>query len=196
MWGGLGGLADKAGEFLKNLDETLSDEDEQYSGDEQGSPTPVKEQAAPAGQQVEEQGSADDLFGKPAPADATPPAQAPTEKKSQEEEIKKLQEQLGELKTEREDLKVEVASQLKGFTSEMTQSIGSLAAANATPAPPPDKIDASLKAQLQQAEEKLAEGKEGAKLLRQEGRQRAACVAALGRIANAPSPRDGRSLPK
>ena len=37
MWSGLGGLANKAGEFLKNLDETLSDDDERYSGDEDDS---------------------------------------------------------------------------------------------------------------------------------------------------------------
>ena len=61
-----------------------------------------------------------------------------------------------------------MASQLKGCTSELTQSIGSLAAANATPAPPPDKIDASFKAQLQQAEEKLVHMSKAATLHHQE----------------------------
>jgi DNA repair exonuclease SbcCD ATPase subunit len=179
MWSGLGGLANKAGEFLKNLDETLSDDDEQYSGDEQDRQTPITKHELVSDRNYEGQGSSDDLFSKPAaevpapavPASAPPAAQGQMEKKHQGDEIKKLQGQLDELRTEREDLKSEVANQLKGFTSEMTHSIGSLAAVSGSgsmPPPPTNDDYTSLKLQLQQAEEKLVHMSKAATLHHQE----------------------------
>ena len=182
-----GNIANNASKFLEQLDETIDDQDEQYLSDGsddaqegnyksthlQSPQDSLKKEASvladvePVDAQAAGTAYASAVDAIPPPTYTGKPSQEqqgkfeqqkqPRRQEKREDEIKMLQEQLLDLKGERDNLKLEVSNQLKCLSSEMNQSIEALTiSASAKASSNGEKGgDQALRLQLKEAEEKL-----------------------------------------